>query len=210
MAADATDQTTAAKTESASQSTYMGAGKETVTVYAGNIEQIGRRSDGSRNVVFRSASSTFDTQWPKWAYQIAMAAYLYDKQIQVIADGQPDGDKLRSVNLILPVHPPRQGPQPAHHRPLTSENSTACLDSDAPGRGGSDQGGAEGDQGDLPADHPASGQTYLTWLLVMLLSRLNRPNIRRSPDAAAEALRRTLIKGNQTRFPGAKEEPCAR
>jgi hypothetical protein len=35
--------------------------------------------------MFRSASSTFDTQWPKWAYQIAMAAYLYDKQIQVVA-----------------------------------------------------------------------------------------------------------------------------
>lgn len=134
MAADATDQTTAAKIESASQSMYMGAGKETVTVYAGNIVQIGRRSDGSRNVVFQSTSSTFDTQWPKWAYQIAMAAYLYDKQIQVIADGQPDGDKLRSVNLILPIHPPHQGPQPARHRPLTSENSTACLDSDAPGR----------------------------------------------------------------------------
>ena len=127
MAADATDQTTAAKTESAGQSMGRGAGKETVTVYAGNIVQIGRRSDGSRNVVFRSASSTFDTQWPKWAYQIAMAAYLYDKQIQVIADGQPDGDKLRSVNLILPVHPQHQGPQPAHYRPLTSENSTAAL-----------------------------------------------------------------------------------
>ena len=103
-------------------------------MYAGNIDQIGRRSDGSRRVMFRSASSTFDTQWPKWAYQIAMTAYLYDKQIQVVADGQPDGDKLLSVNLILPIHPPHQGSQPAHHRPLTSENSTACLDSGAPGR----------------------------------------------------------------------------
>jgi hypothetical protein len=56
-----------------------------------------------------------------------MAAYLYDKQIQVVADGQPDGDKLLSVNLILPLHSPHQGPQPAPHGPLTSENSTACL-----------------------------------------------------------------------------------
>jgi hypothetical protein len=101
MAADATEQTTAAKTESASHSINRGAGKETVNVYAGNIVQIGRRSDGSRSVVFQSASSTFDTQWPKWAYQIALAAYLYGKQIQVVADGQPDGDKLLSVNLIL-------------------------------------------------------------------------------------------------------------
>ena len=112
MAADAAEQTTAAKTESASQSMYRGAGQERVNLYAGDIVQIGRRSDGSRRVVFRSTSSTFDTQWPKWAYQIAMAAYLYDKQIQVVADGQPDGDKLLSVNLILPLHSPHQGPQP--------------------------------------------------------------------------------------------------
>ena len=91
MAADAAEQTTAAKTESASQSMYRGAGQERVNLYAGDIVQIGRRSDGSRRVVFRSTSSTFDTQWPKWAYQIAMAAYLYDKQIQVVADGQPAG-----------------------------------------------------------------------------------------------------------------------
>ena len=134
MASDSTEQTTAAKTESAGQSMYRGAGKATVNLYAGNIVQIGRRSDGSRSVVFRSTSSTFDTQWPKWAYQIAMAAYLYDKQIQVVADGQPDGDKLLSVNLILPLHSPHQGPQPAPHRPLTSENSTACPDSGASGR----------------------------------------------------------------------------
>jgi hypothetical protein len=120
MAADASDQTTAAKTESASQSMYRGAGKETVNVYAGNIVQIGRRSDGSRNVVFQSTSSTFDTQWPKWAYQIAMAAYLYDKQIQVIADGQPDGDKLRSVNLILPMmHPAATSGMPGLEPPDT-------------------------------------------------------------------------------------------
>jgi hypothetical protein len=59
MASDSTEQTTAAKTESAGQSMYRGAGKETVNLYAGNIVQIGRRSDGSRSVVFRSTSSTF-------------------------------------------------------------------------------------------------------------------------------------------------------
>lgn len=107
IAADATEQTTAAETESASQTTYRGAGKEPVNVYAWNIVQIGRRSGGSRSVVSRTTSSTFDTQWPEWAYKIAMAAYRYDKQIQVVADGQPDGDKLLSVNLILPLHPPR-------------------------------------------------------------------------------------------------------
>ena len=114
MAADATEQTSTAGTVIAG------------TVYAGTIEQLGRKSDGSRRVVFRTSSSTFDTQWPKWAYQIAMAAFLYDKQVQVIADGQPDGDKLLSVNIFLPLHPPHQGPQPALHRPLTSKNSTAC------------------------------------------------------------------------------------
>ena len=29
-------------------------------------------------------------------------------------------------------------------------------------------------------------------------------------DAAAQTLRRTLMEGNQARFPGAEEEPCAR
>jgi hypothetical protein len=94
MAADATEQTSTAGTVIAG------------TVYAGTIEQLGRKSDGSRRVVFRTSSSTFDTQWPKWAYQIAMAAFLYDKQVQVVADGQPDGDKLPSVNIFLPLHPP--------------------------------------------------------------------------------------------------------
>jgi hypothetical protein len=134
MAADATEQTTAAKTESASQTMYRGAGKVagtvvagTVvagTVYAGTIVEIGRKSDGSRSVVFRSSSSTFDTQWPKWAYQIAMAAFLYDKQIQVIADGQPDGDKLLSVKLFLPLHPPHQGPQPAPRAPRSFQRKS--------------------------------------------------------------------------------------
>lgn len=114
MAADATEQTSTAGTVIAG------------TVYAGTIGQLGRRSDGSRRVVFRTASSTFDTQWPKWAYQIAMAAFLYDKQLQVIADGQPDGDKLLSVNILLPLLRPHQGSQPAFRRPLTSSNSTAC------------------------------------------------------------------------------------
>jgi hypothetical protein len=122
MAADATEQTSTAGTVIAG------------TVYAGTIEQLGRKSDGSRRVVFRTSSSTFDTQWPKWAYQIAMAAFLYDKQVQVIADGQPDGDKLRSVNIFLALHPPHQGPQPALHRPLTSKNSSACPDSGVSGR----------------------------------------------------------------------------
>ena len=74
MAADATEQTSTAGTVIAG------------TVYAGTIEQLGRKSDGSRRVVFRTSSSAFDTQWPKWAYQIAMAAFLYDKQVQVVAD----------------------------------------------------------------------------------------------------------------------------
>ena len=46
-------------------------------------------------------------------YAGTMAAFLYDKQVQVVADGQPDGDKLLSVNIFLPLHPPHQGPQPA-------------------------------------------------------------------------------------------------
>ena len=70
MAANATEQTSTAGTVIAG------------TVYAGTIEQLRRKSDGSRRVVFRTSSSTFDTQWPKWAYQIAMAAFLYDKQVQ--------------------------------------------------------------------------------------------------------------------------------
>ena len=52
MAADATEQTSTAGTVIAG------------TVYAGTIEQLGRKSDGSRRVVFRTSSSTFDTQWP--------------------------------------------------------------------------------------------------------------------------------------------------
>jgi hypothetical protein len=84
-------------------------------------------ADATEQTSTAGTVSTFDTQWPKWAYQIAMAAFLYDKQVQVIADGQPDGDKLLSVNIFLPLHPPHQSPQPALHRPLTSKNRQRVL-----------------------------------------------------------------------------------
>ena len=130
MAADATEQTTAAKAESAIQAMYKGAGKDRAAVYTGTIEEIGRWSDGSGSVVFQFTfgdhPSTFAGQWPEWAYQVARDAYLYGKQIMVVTpappDGQPDGDKLLSVRLTLPLHPPHQDPQPAPRRPLTSES----------------------------------------------------------------------------------------
>jgi len=133
MAADATEQTTAAKAESAIQAMYRGAGKDRAAVYTGTIEEIGRWSDGSGSVVFRFTfgdhPSAFAGQWPEWAYQVARDAFLYGKQIMVVTpappDGQPDGDKLLSVRLVLPLHPPHQDPQPAPRRPLTRKTPAA-------------------------------------------------------------------------------------
>jgi hypothetical protein len=108
MAADATEQATAAKAGAAIQAMYGGAGKDRAALYTGTIEEIGRWSDGSESVVFQFTfgghRSTFAGPWPEWAYQVARDAFLYGKQIVVVTPAPPDGEKLLSVRLTLPLH----------------------------------------------------------------------------------------------------------
>jgi hypothetical protein len=72
MAADATEEATAAKAGAAIQAMYGGAGKDRAALYTGTIEEIGRWSDGSGSVVFQFTfgghRSTFAGPWPEWAY----------------------------------------------------------------------------------------------------------------------------------------------
>jgi len=108
MAADAAEQAAAAKAESAIPAGYRGAGQDRAAVYTGTIEEIGRWPDGTGSVVFQfnfgGHLSTFEGQWPEWAYLVARDAFLYGKQIVVLTpappDGRPDGEKLLSVRLI--------------------------------------------------------------------------------------------------------------
>jgi hypothetical protein len=71
-----------------------------LTVTVGRIGSVGRYSDGSGSVEFYvSGGSGYGSEWPEWAFELARDALLHDKQVRVIATGDPYGGNLVQVDL---------------------------------------------------------------------------------------------------------------
>lgn len=65
--------------------------------YQGWIVYAGRVSDGTFNVQFNVASHGYASDWPEWAYEVALPALLHGKKVWVIAKGLPYGRNLLQV-----------------------------------------------------------------------------------------------------------------
>lgn len=69
----------------------------------GFIAHAGRVFDGDFQVQFNEGTTGWSSRWPKWAFQSAREALLYDKKILVIFEGSiPAGNFLLQV-LVLPT-----------------------------------------------------------------------------------------------------------
>lgn len=72
------------------------------TLSSGRIIFVGQFSSGEFSVEYNvpGANMTYVSQWPGWAFELAKAALLYDKEVWVLSNGDPLGDNLVEV-LIL-------------------------------------------------------------------------------------------------------------
>jgi hypothetical protein len=72
------------------------------TLSSGRIIFVGQLSSGEFSVEYNvpGANMTYVSQWPGWAFELAKAALLYDKEVWVLSNGDPLGDNLVEV-LIL-------------------------------------------------------------------------------------------------------------
>jgi hypothetical protein len=72
------------------------------TPSSGRIVFVGQVNSGEFSVEYHvsSANTAYVSHWPGWAFELAKAALLYDKEVWVLSNGDPLGDNLVEV-LIL-------------------------------------------------------------------------------------------------------------
>jgi hypothetical protein len=72
-----------------------------LSVYIGTIANVGEDSAGGNQVQFDDPSTNtgYASAWPPWAFALARAALLADKDVLVVANGLPFGSNL--LNLLI-------------------------------------------------------------------------------------------------------------
>jgi hypothetical protein len=72
-----------------------------VSAYTGSIDHAGRSRSGRVSVQFNvHKGAGYDSNWPRWAYELAKAALLHNKRVWVFAKGDPVGDNLVEVHIL--------------------------------------------------------------------------------------------------------------
>jgi hypothetical protein len=74
--------------------------KQNLKWYKGKITSIGASPQGDYIVFVPTTGGTYGSIWPTWAVSTARDAFLTNKNIIVIADDGPTGDKLTHVAVV--------------------------------------------------------------------------------------------------------------
>jgi hypothetical protein len=69
--------------------------------YVGTVGAIGRTSTGEYRVEFQMGNTGYESDWPVWAYNVALSALSSGKQLFLIVSNQiPFGDYLLWVEIL--------------------------------------------------------------------------------------------------------------
>ena len=81
------------------------AAQQNVSLSCGRIQHVGQNRPGGLDstggfhveYIVSATGSGYVSYWPSWAFELAKAALLYNKEICVISNGDPLGDNILGV-----------------------------------------------------------------------------------------------------------------
>jgi len=68
--------------------------------FVGTIAFAGQQASGSFSVQYNTQNTGYSSAWPQWAFELAKAALLANKQVFVSSNGDPFGSNLVSVLIF--------------------------------------------------------------------------------------------------------------